>query len=204
MGADIISNEVLALFASWWEEAQRLGAKGVVKEPTAVALATANGHANPHVRIVLLKAFDARGFVFYTNYESAKGRQLAARPRGALCFFWDALAKQIRAEGAITPVSPAESDQYFATRDRDSQIGAWASDQSQVMRDESELRERFRAASARFAGQAEVPRPPHWGGYRLVPERVEFWQGKPSRLHERFQFVHDKATGAWRKEWLCP
>lgn len=170
-------------------------------DPTAVALATADVTGAPSVRMVLLKGVDSRGFQFFTNYESRKGRELAANPRAALCWYWPWLEIQVRAEGAIERLSAAESDAYFATRPRGSQLGAWASFQSQTLDSRFALLRRVLATEARHVGRA-IPRPPHWGGYLLRPDRIEFWQGKKSRLHERRQF--SLSDGAWRCERLSP
>jgi pyridoxamine 5'-phosphate oxidase len=182
-----------------------------VKEPTAVALATATKTGLPSVRMVLLKGFDADGaggagvegsFVFFTNYESRKGRHLAENPEAALCFFWDGLARQVRAEGKVERVSAAESDAYFSSRPVDSQIGAWASQQSRPTV-EGGLEKRLAEVKATFAAGGKIERPAYWGGYRLTPRRVEFWEGKQFRLHDRFEFTRD-ARGIWQRQWLFP
>lgn len=170
-------------------------------DATAVALATADASGRPAVRMVLLKGIDARGFVFYTNHESRKARDLAENPRAALCFHWATAAEQLRAEGPIERVSDAESDSYFASRPRGSQIGAWASQQSATLGSREDLLARVREVEERFAGQA-VPRPPFWGGYRLVPERIEIWQGQPSRLHDRVLYTRE--GDGWRITRLYP
>jgi pyridoxamine 5'-phosphate oxidase len=173
-------------------------------EPTAMALATADGTGRPSVRIVLLKGFDRHGFVFFTNLESRKADHLAENPRAALCFHWQPLEVQVRVEGLVSPVSDAEADQYFATRPHGSQIGAWASRQSRPLAAREELEERILETEARFAG-IEVPRPPFWSGYRVSPERIEFWTGRPSRLHDREVYYADaEAEGGWRMERLYP
>jgi pyridoxamine 5'-phosphate oxidase len=170
-------------------------------EPTAFALGTVDGGGQPRVRIVLLKDVDQRGFVFYTNFESQKGRELIASPRAALCFHWQQLEEQVRVEGRAESVSDTEADEYFASRARGSQIGAWASTQSQPMRNSSDLDARVREMEQRFAG-GPVPRPPHWSGFRVMPERIEFWKGKPSRLHVRHLYV--RRGKAWTVELLYP
>lgn len=172
-------------------------------EPTAMNLATATPDGRISSRIVLLKAVDARGFVFYTNGESAKGRQLAAHPRAALAFHWKHLRDQVqvRVEGAVEPASAAESDRYFASRPRASQLGAWASLQSETLDARATFERRLAECEAKFDGAA-VPRPPHWGGYRVVPDRVEFWYGVPFRLHERH--LHEYRDGQWAERLLYP
>lgn len=170
-------------------------------DPTAAALATADARGRPSVRVVLVKAFDARGLVFHTNRESRKARELALNPRAALCFHWAALAEQVRAEGPVSLLSDAESDAYFATRPRASRVGAWASRQSAPLAAREDLLAAVRAAEARFAG-ADVPRPPFWGGYLLVPEAVEFWTGAEDRLHHRTLYVRSGA--GWTASLLYP
>jgi pyridoxamine 5'-phosphate oxidase len=156
-------------------------------DATAAALATADARGRPSVRIVLVKGVDARGFAFHTNRESRKGRELAENPRAALCFHWPALGQQVRAEGPVSLLPDAESDAYFATRPRGSQLGAWASTQSAVIPGRGDLDQRARDLEANYAGRP-VPRPPHWGGYRVIPLEIEFWQGRQDRLHDRFVY----------------
>jgi pyridoxamine 5'-phosphate oxidase len=165
-------------------------------------LATATPHGRPSLRAVLLKEFDAAGFVFYTNLDSRKGLELAANPQAALCMHWKSLGRQVRIEGGVTPVSIAEADAYFASRARDSRIGAWASDQSRPLRDRGQLERRFADFSERFAGQERVPRPANWSGYRVRPECIEFWQDRPFRLHDRVLFERDGER--WQKRRLYP
>jgi pyridoxamine 5'-phosphate oxidase len=172
-----------------------------IPEPTAMALATADGEGRPAVRMVLLKGFDPAGFVFFTNLESRKAVDLAANPQAALCFHWQPLEMQVRVEGRVTPVSVEEADAYFASRPRGSQIGAWASQQSRPLAAREELEERILDTEARYAGLA-VPRPPFWSGFRVAPDRIEFWSGRPSRLHDRE--VYHAAEGGWRVERLYP
>lgn len=170
-------------------------------DPTAMALATADATGAPSARMVLLKGVDARGFQFFTNYDSRKGRELTENPRAALCWHWAWLEMQVRAEGTIERLGAEESDAYFASRPRGSQLGAWASFQSQPLDSRFALLRRVVATEARFLGRP-IPRPPHWGGYLLRPQAIEFWQGKQSRLHERRRFTLE--GGAWRCERLSP
>lgn len=166
-------------------------------------LSTVGSDSMPSSRHVLLKGID-HGFVFFTNLESQKGRELAVNPRAALCFPWNLLSRQVRIVGDVEPVSAAESDEYFATRPRDSQTGAWASKQSEVLADRRMLIDRWNAAAEEYTGR-DVPRPPHWGGLRVVPREIEFWQGQPSRLHDRFRYSRDTAQpSGWRCERLSP
>lgn len=171
-------------------------------EPTAMSVATVSSDGEPAVRIVLLKGVDERGLVFYTNYESEKGRHLAAKPRAAANLFWVLLERQIRVTGRVEKVSRAESEAYFRQRPRESQLGAWASEQSGVIQGRAALEARLREARERF-GDGEIACPPHWGGYRVSLERVELWQGRPSRLHDRLRYTRiDDAH--WRIERLAP
>jgi pyridoxamine 5'-phosphate oxidase len=184
-------------FERWFEEAVRAG----LPEPNAMGLATAEG-GRPSLRIVLLKGFDERGFVFYTNYLSRKGRELDANPMAALTFFWAELERQLRIEGRVERVSAEESDAYFQSRDRGSRVGAWASPQSELIGSREVLEARAAEAQARFEGQELVPRPPHWGGFRVLPDYFEFWQGRPSRLHDRLAYT--PAAGGWQRARLAP
>jgi pyridoxamine 5'-phosphate oxidase len=170
-------------------------------EPTAFALGTVDPSGQPSVRIVLLKGVDERGFVFYTNFESRKGRELLASHRAAMCFHWQLLEEQVRVEGSVQPVTDAEADAYFASRARGSQIGAWASIQSQPMQSASDLDSRLAEIEKKFAG-GPVPRPPHWSGFRIVPARIEFWKNMPSRLHVRN--LYTRVDGGWKMELLYP
>ena len=185
------------LFSQWYAEARA----AEINDSNAMALATADAEGRPSVRMVLLKGFDERGFVFYTNRESRKADNLAANPQAALLFHWKSLRRQVRIEGAVSLASGEESDTYFATRSRDSQLGAWAADQSRVLDRRETFERRFEDAQRRFEGQP-VPRPSHWGGYRVAPERIEFWLDRAHRLHERRLFVREGA--AWREALLYP
>ncbi len=191
--------QALDTFASLLKEAT----DGGDPEPTAMTVATADAQGRPAARTVLLKAFDARGFVFYTNYESRKGRQLAQNPQAALLFLWKTLREQVQVkiEGTVEPVSVAEADEYFASRPRPSQIGAWASLQSQTLDSRDTFEARITAFEQQFEG-VDVPRPPHWSGYRVVPERIEFWYGARFRLHERHHY--QRVDGQWTQRMLYP
>ena len=194
---DITELEPLTPFRRWWNDAAKLED---LAEAMSIATATAAGV--PSVRMVLLRGLDERGLVFYTNLDSRKGDELAGNPRAAACFHWKSLARQVRIEGSISVVADAEADAYYQSRARESRIGAWASDQSRPLPDQETLRRRFAEATARFEGQNIIPRPENWSGYRLAPERVEFWQELPHRLHDRLVFTRD-GTG-WRRHRLYP
>jgi len=183
-------------FSRWWDEA--LASK--LPEPNAMTLATADAQGRPSARVVLLKGFDHAGFVFYTNYDSRKGQELAANPRAALLFFWPELERQVRIEGTVSRVSEAESDAYFATRPLASRIGAWASPQSQPIPSKAWLM--AQAAEAGLRHGLHPKRPPFWGGYRVAPEVFEFWQGRPSRLHDRLQY--SRTAEGWARVRLSP
>jgi pyridoxamine 5'-phosphate oxidase len=186
-----------ALFDDWFAEALK-------KEPNdanAMALATVDATGLPDVRMVLLKGVDPAGFVFFSNQQSAKGQELAANPKAALLFHWKSLRRQVRVRGAVTPVSEAEADAYFATRARPAQLGAWASDQSRTLPDRLALEKKIAEVGLRF-GLGKVPRPPHWSGWRLAPQAIEFWRDRPFRLHERLLF--EVAEGGWTTRRLFP
>jgi pyridoxamine 5'-phosphate oxidase len=190
-----MADDPFALFETWFAEAK-------ASEPNdadAMALATADGAGNPSVRMVLLKGYGPSGFIFYTNEGSVKGEELAENPHAALLFHWKSLRRQIRIEGRVERVSDADADTYFATRSRDSQLGAWASDQSRPLESRELFLRRFDEAAARFDG-SPVPRPSCWGGYRVVPLIIEFWQDRPGRLHERRLFLAQEG-GSW-DDWL--
>jgi pyridoxamine 5'-phosphate oxidase len=185
------------LFDEWLAEARR----AEPNDPTAMALATADSEGRPAVRMVLMKGHDPRGFVFYTNLDSRKGGELAANPRAALLFHWKSLRRQVRIEGPIEPVTPEEADSYFATRARDSQLGAWASDQSRPLTSRAAFEARYEATRSRFEG-GDVPRPPRWSGWRVIAERIEFWTSRDHRLHERRLFTREGS--GWSEGLLYP
>ena len=187
-----------AIFEEWLAEAQL----SELNDPTAMALATVDAHGQPSVRMVLMKGHDARGFVFYTNLDSRKGGDLAANPRAGLLFHWKSLRRQVRVEGPVEPVSAEEADAYFATRGRDSQLGAWASDQSRPLDARATFEARFEAVRGRFEG-GDVPRPPRWSGFRVVAERIELWNDRAHRLHERRLFTRN-GQGNWSEGLLFP
>jgi pyridoxamine 5'-phosphate oxidase len=189
--------EPLAPFQRWFAEAAKNESLA-----DAMTLATASRDGVPSLRAILVKGVDSRGFVFYTNMESRKAEELLANPRAALCFHWKSLQRQVRVEGTAERATDAEADAYFASRPRESQIGAWASDQSRPLASRSELEARAAELACKFADHPTVPRPPNWAGFRIVPQRIEFWQERPSRLHDRFVFIRD--GGTWRKQRLFP
>ncbi|WP_271411324.1 pyridoxamine 5'-phosphate oxidase [Pseudomonas sp. Q1-7] len=191
--------EPFSLFQHWFGDAVKTEQLPV--EPNAMTLATVDAEGRPHCRVLLLKGLDQRGFTFFSNYDSAKGEQLAANPFAAMTFFWPALERQVRIEGRVERVTPAESDAYYQVRPLGSRLGAWASPQSRVIRDRAELESLLSQTEQRFLDSAPGC-PPHWGGYRLLPERIEFWQGRPSRLHDRLNYR--LVDGAWVRERLAP
>lgn len=193
------TEEPIALFHEWME----LARAKEPEDPNAMALATADADGFPDVRMVLLKGADEAGFVFYTNLESAKGLELKENPSAALCFHWKSLRRQVRVRGHVTPVSEEEADAYFASRARDSQIGAWASKQSRPLESRFALEKQVAVFAAKF-GLGKVPRPAHWSGFRITPVRIEFWRDRPFRLHDRLVFKRESAAAPWRTERLFP
>ncbi|AYC33828.1 pyridoxamine 5'-phosphate oxidase [Pseudomonas cavernae] len=192
--------EPFTLFRQWFDDA--LHTEQLPVEPNAMTLATVDAEGRPHCRVLLLKGLDQLGFTFFSNYDSAKGEQLVARPYAAMTFFWPALERQVRIEGRVERVTADESDAYFQVRPLGSRLGAWASPQSRVIRDRTELEALLTETEQRFLDQAPHC-PPHWGGYRLLPERIEFWQGRASRLHDRLNY-RLQADGLWQRERLAP
>ena len=193
-----IDPDPIKQFAKWYADAEAAG----LKLPNAMTLATATKDGEPSARMVLLKGFDAEGFVFFTNYESRKGREMDENPRAALVFYWTELDRQVRIAGRVEKVSRAESEDYFHTRPVDSQLSAWASAQSRVIASREVLEEKMRELMVQYEG-GEVPLPPHWGGYRLAPESIEFWQNRLSRLHDRLRYTLQQ-NGEWLVERLSP
>jgi pyridoxamine 5'-phosphate oxidase len=193
-----LAPDPISQFRLWFDEV----AQADVREPNAMTLATATPDGRPSARMVLLKGVDTRGFAFYTNYESRKGAELSANPYAALVFFWVQLERQVRVEGGVERLSAEESDAYFASRPAGSQLGAWASQQSAALPGRGPLEARYEELRARYAGQ-EIPRPPFWGGFRVVPEMVEFWQGRENRLHDRLRYRRE-SDGSWVIERLSP
>jgi pyridoxamine 5'-phosphate oxidase len=194
-----VDRDAIAQFAVWFQQA----IDADLREPNAMTLATATLDGKPTARIVLLKGFDDRGFVFYTNYESLKGEQLITNPQAALVFFWNELERQVRIEGKVDRVSNAESDAYFNSRPQDSQIGAWVSPQSQAIASREVLEIKQQELTTQYSNTQPIPRPPHWGGFRVIPHSIEFWQGRPSRLHDRLLY-RLQADGSWFIERLAP
>ncbi len=193
-----MSDDPFQMFDAWLTEAKA----GEPNDPEAMAFATADADGRPSVRIVLLRRHGPDGFGFFTNIDSRKGHELAANPRGALAIHWKSLRRQVRAEGPVEQVSDAEADAYFAGRGRESRIGSWASDQSRALESRQAFEDRYAAETARFEGR-DVPRPERWSGYRLIPERIEFWSDRPHRLHERRLFTR-RDDGGWDESLLYP
>lgn len=192
-----VGDDPLSFFAKWFQEARA----SQVNEVNAMTLATVDANGKPHARIVLLKGLDAEGFVFFTNYNSAKGSDLLTHPFAALVFFWPELERQVRVEGKVEKVTGAESDTYFQSRPDGSKLGAWASPQSQKIEDRDILDASYKKYLTEFTG-SDIPRPDHWGGYRIIPEKIEFWQGRSSRMHDRIVF--SRSDAGWAKFRLAP
>ncbi|SMC91467.1 pyridoxamine 5'-phosphate oxidase [Rhizobium sp. RU36D] len=192
-------NEPFALFAQWLKDAEA----SEINDPNAVALATVDADGLPNVRMVLLKDYDQRGFTFYTNFESQKGQEILGQKKAAMCFHWKSLRRQVRLRGAVEVVSDAEADAYYATRARGSRIGAWASQQSRPLEGRFALEKAVAEYTARYA-IGEIPRPPHWSGFRIMPTSIEFWHDRKFRLHDRMEFRRETADGPWSKVRMYP
>lgn len=192
-----VESDPIVQFDHWMNEAIRAH----ISEPHAMHLATCDTQGQPSVRVVLLRKYDAGGFVFYTNYLSAKGQEIASNPKAAINFFWQAIERQVRISGTLSMLSPETSDAYFASRPYDSQLGAWASNQSEVLQSREQLEEKLKQLAKTYA-PGNVPRPPHWGGYILQPHKIEFWQGRPGRVHDRILFSRENEN--WKITRLSP
>lgn len=193
------SKDPFHFFSEWFVDAER----DEINDPNAMSVATVDETGMPNVRIVLLKEIDSRGFVFYTNFESAKGRELLSQGKAALCFHWKSLGRQVRVRGTVSPVADAEADAYYASRARGSRIGAWASKQSRPLESRFALEKEVARYTARF-GFGEIPRPPHWSGFRLVPLSIEFWEARTFRLHDRLVFTRETPDASWETQRLYP
>ncbi len=198
LGEHDVADNPIAQFSKWWDEATASD----ITEINAMTLATVSPEGKPEARIVLLKGFDEKGFIFFTNYDSAKGKEMAANPYAALVFFWKELERQVRVEGKVEKVSAEESDAYFNSRPIGSRVGAWASPQSQVIKSRTEIEEKWKINQEKFSG-SKIPRPSFWGGYRVKPTSIEFWQGRSSRLHDRLRYRQNEAKN-WLLERLAP
>lgn len=198
LSEESVSGDPISQFNVWLEEA--IAAKA--EEPTAMVLSTVDGAGKPSARVVLLKDVSSQGLTFFTNYDSRKGRELKENPFASVTFFWPVLERQVRIEGKVVKVAPEVSDKYFLSRPKGSQIGAWASPQSQQVENRSVLEEADKKLSEKYATSDLIPRPPHWGGYQLQPERIEFWQGRPNRLHDRI--LYEQQEGNWEIKRLAP
>ena len=192
-----IAEDAIEQFSRWWDDASN----SEIPEVNAMTLATSNREGQPSARIVLLKGFDEKGFVFFTNYESNKGRELDENPNAALVFFWKEIERQVRIEGRAAKISAQESDEYFSSRPEGSRLAAWASPQSRIIGNRQVLETNFERYTIEFINS--IPRPPHWGGYRVMPWRLEFWQGRINRLHDRIQYTKT-ADGSWKVDRLAP
>lgn len=198
LDAEHVSDDPIEQFRTWFDEA----VEAEVEEPNAMTLATASADGRPSARVVLLKGLDERGFIFYSNYDSQKGTQIAQNPSAALVFWWEPLERQVRIEGTVETLSGDESTAYYHSRPRGSQLGAWASPQSHVIESRDVLTDKLQELEDRFDGEEEIPKPPNWGGYVVRPTEVEFWQGRPNRLHDRLRFRRD--DDGWTLERLAP
>lgn len=194
------SHDPIEQFERWWQDALNAD----IAEPNGMTLATVGADGRPSARIVLLKGFDHRGFNFFTNYGSRKGRELEQQPYGAIAFWWEPLERQVRIEGKVERLSPEESDAYYQSRPKGSRLGAWASPQSQVIDSRDVLEENQVTLEAKYRDTDEIQRPPHWGGFRLVPDRIEFWQGRSSRLHDRLCYIKSEDSQGWTRVRLAP